>query len=488
LTVKGLDGPETVCLIVSRKAVRRQAVIIDKPESQRAGRKPMIRLFNVSIPLATFILLIFETMILLGAFTFATFAVGDLDPLDYLLYDYGALSLLLVVLSFLLGLHFQDLYQQIRVKSRILLLQQLCMVTGAAFLMQGLISYLDRDLRVSVRVMTVGSALVIPAIFLWRIWFGSIAGQMIGQTRLVTIGRSPILAELTRWIDVHPEAGLVVEASAETADRIAALEEVLHRQPLPRLVFDSWGEPDPRLVRELMELQLSGYTMETAASAYEEACGRVSIYAMRPERLVFSSPFVMTTQRMIFHLVLNAAAAGICLVVVIPVMLVTALLLRFGTKGPIWLSSTRAGLHGRVFRIYRFRAEGSGWAARLVRKYRLDGLPEFLNVLKGEIAIVGPRAERPEYREAIGYYIPFYPERYMVRPGMTGWAQIHLNHKAEEEDSIARLEYDLYYIKHMSLGLDFLILLHTLKSMLVSPEAPERQWAAKQVSATTPPA
>src|SRR5215472_8411283 len=159
----------------------------------------MIRLFNVSIPPPTFILLLSESVLPTASFLLATLLLCELDPMDYLLHDYGIAALALVVVSFLLGLHFQDLYTQIRVKSRVLLMQQLCMVTGIAFLAQGLISYLDSDLRVSVRVMLLGSVIATSGIFVWRLWFGSVAGQMIGLTRLVFIGSGPILTESHRW-------------------------------------------------------------------------------------------------------------------------------------------------------------------------------------------------------------------------------------------------------------------------------------------------
>ena len=445
----------------------------------------MIRLFNVSIPPAIFILLIFEILLLSGSFFLATVAFSDLDPADYLLNNYGAIALLLVVFSFLVGMHFQDLYTEIRVKSRVLLVQKLCMVTGTAFLAQGLISYLDSDLRVSVPVMLLGSAIAMPCIFGFRIWFGNVANQMIGHTRLVVAGQSPTLLQLRKWIDEHPEAGLVIEAWAESPADWKAMGEVVRKQQPPKVVFGTRGEPDPALAAELVELQLAGYEVEAAATTYEAACSRISLYSLRPEELIYSSAFEVTPQQFFYQLVFSGIIAGICFVVTLPVLLLTAALLKTVMPGPVWLSEPRVGLDGRIFRLYRFKAGGSSVVARVVRKLRLHALPQLLNVLKGDMAIVGPCADRPEFLKAIEPHIPFYRERYAVRPGITGWAQIHLNPSGEVEDTMARLEYDLYYIKHMSLGLDTLILLHTLKSMLMSPSAPARVWAGEQVSSAS---
>jgi len=281
------------------------------------------------------------------------------------------------------------------------------------------------------------------------------------------IGRSPTLTQLRAWIEEHPDTGLIVEGSAETIDEMSALDEILKRQQPPQLVFGACGKPDPMLIQAVTELRLAGHEVETAAASYERVCGRLSLYSLRPERLICSRAFPMLPQRSFYQLLLNGLVAGICVVVAMPVLILTALLLRAANRGPVWRSESLTGLNGRVFQAYRFEAIGLGATARLVRKLRLDGLPRFLNVLRGELAIVGPRAERPEYEEAIERYIPFYRERYGIRPGMTGWAQVNLDHRPEIEDIMAKLEYDLYYINHMSLGLDTLILLHTVKLMLM---------------------
>jgi lipopolysaccharide/colanic/teichoic acid biosynthesis glycosyltransferase len=444
----------------------------------------MIRLFNVSIPPATFILLLFESIFLLSAFLLATLLLADLDPIDYLLHDYGWIALSLVVVSFLLGLHFQDLYTQIRVKSRILLVQQLCMVTGIAFLAQGLISYLDSDLRVSVRVMLLGSLIAAPGLFLWRMWFGNVADQLIGQKRLVTVGSGPILTELRKWIEDHPEAGLMIEASADTPDELGALDEILRTQQPPTIVFGGSGRPDARLTHELMELQLAGYEVESAATAYEKACGRISLYSLRPEHLVYSSAFAVLPQKLFYQWVLNGVLASVCLVPVAPMLILTALLLRIFQRGPVIRFENATGLNGRVFRLYRFQTNAKGTIGKAVRKLRLDGLPQFVNVLKGDLAIVGPCASRPEYQDAIERHIPFYRERYIVRPGITGWAQTHLDRPRAIPDAMAQLEYDLYYIKNRSLGLDTLILLHTIKQLLIAADSPDVVAAPEEVSAS----
>ena len=167
-------------------------------------------------------------------------------------------------------------------------------------------------------------------------------------------------------------------------------------------------------------------------------------------------------------------------------MLITALIVRFSSPGPILYQQVRVGLNGSLFTLRKFRSmradaeadTGAVWATkddpritpagRFLRQLRLDELPQLFNVLKGEMAIVGPRPERPEFVKTLSERIPYYQQRHAVLPGITGWAQINYKYGDSLEDTVTKLEFDLYYIKNMSAGLDLYIIFHTLKAMLLS--------------------
>jgi lipopolysaccharide/colanic/teichoic acid biosynthesis glycosyltransferase len=167
-------------------------------------------------------------------------------------------------------------------------------------------------------------------------------------------------------------------------------------------------------------------------------------------------------------------------------MLATALAVRLSSSGPILYRQVRVGLDNVPFTVYKFRSmradaeagTGAVWArkndprvtpvGRVIRKIRFDELPQLFNVLKGEMSIVGPRPERPEFVRTLSEQIPYYRQRHAVRPGITGWAQINYKYGDTLEDTIAKLEYDLYYIKNMSWSLDTFIMFHTAKAMLLS--------------------
>jgi lipopolysaccharide/colanic/teichoic acid biosynthesis glycosyltransferase len=167
-------------------------------------------------------------------------------------------------------------------------------------------------------------------------------------------------------------------------------------------------------------------------------------------------------------------------------MLLTWVAVKGTSPGPVFYRQRRVGMEGKVFTVYKFRSmyvdaearTGAVWASkddpritplgRWLRKLRLDELPQFWNVVKGDMAIVGPRPERPEFVEMLAQQIPYYRQRLAVRPGITGWAQINHKYGDTELDAMIKLEYDLYYIKNLSPALDFYIIFHTIKVMLLS--------------------
>ena len=236
---------------------------------------------------------------------------------------------------------------------------------------------------------------------------------------------------------------------------------------------------------ELLDLRFGGLYIEEAARTYEAAFGRVTTKALRPSYLIFSSDLGPRPRSLQLQSMYSFVIAAIGLVIAAPIMLLVALAVRITSKGPILFRQTRVGLNGKPFTIYKFRSmrvdaeakTGAVWAVKndprvtpigkYLRILRLDELPQILNVLRGEMSIVGPRPERPEFVQTLSEIIPFYRQRHSVKPGITGWAQINYKYGETIDDAIVKLEYDLYYIKNLTSSLDMYIIFHTLKAMLV---------------------
>src|SRR5664280_1071633 len=170
----------------------------------------MIRLFRVFVPAGSLALLSSEILLITSSFVLATYLVLEVDPTVFLLYDGGLVRILLVLASILLGMHFHDLYSKIYVRSRVVLVQQLCLVIGIAFLFQALVGYVDASLRVPIRVMVLGSLLAAASIFAWRVFFSAHVLRVVARDRLLLVGASPLLEDIGKHIEEHPETGLQV--------------------------------------------------------------------------------------------------------------------------------------------------------------------------------------------------------------------------------------------------------------------------------------
>jgi len=459
----------------------------------------MIRLFRVFVPVGTLILLLSEIMLIFSAFILATYIILDVDPKIYLLYEGGLISITLVLLSILVGLYLHDLYSEIFVKSRIALLQQLCLVIGIAFLAQGFIAYLSRNLRMPIHVMILGSFLALIAIYAWRVFFSAYSVRVVGRDSLLLVGGSPVLEEIGQYIVDHPEKGLSITGyvddfhdqdfqlpGAKVLGPMTALRQIVDRTQPNRIVVGMFERRNRLPVGELLSLRFAGHIIEEASTAYETLCGRICLNELRPSHLIYTGELGPSRTVLVYQQFTNLAAAVTGIILTSPLMLISALAVRFSSPGPILYRQTRVGLNGVPFTLYKFRSmwadaeanTGAVWASkddrritpagRVLRKLRLDELPQLFNVLKGEMAIVGPRPERPEFVKTLSEQIPYYHQRHAVLPGITGWAQINFKYGDTLEDTVTKLEFDLYYIKNMSAGLDLYILFHTLKAMLLS--------------------
>jgi sugar transferase (PEP-CTERM system associated) len=237
---------------------------------------------------------------------------------------------------------------------------------------------------------------------------------------------------------------------------------------------------------KLLDIRLAtGVTFDHLASVYEEYTGKIALENLRPSWLIFSEGFRKTRILLATKRALDLAVSAVGAVIATPIMLLVALAIRCTSQGPIFYHQRRVGLHGQVFTVHKFRTmkidaerhTGPMWSTanddritsigRLLRRTRLDELPQLWNVLLGEMSFVGPRPERPEFVSQLTEKIPFYGERHVLKPGLTGWAQVRYTYGASVEDAIEKLQYDLYYIKNLSVALDVVIMLETIKTVIL---------------------
>jgi len=457
----------------------------------------MNRLFRVFIPAGVVALIFSEIVLITASFVLATFLVLEVEPTVFLLYDGGLTRLLVVTGSIMFALHFNDLYTHIRVASKVILLQQFTLVIGVAFLGQALVSYISPDMRVPIRVMLAGSTITVVTLFLWRVFYSRYALRVMGGNRILFVGWNPLVQEIAQQIEEHPELGFEPigylddhgphgYSGCKYLGAVQDLSKIAGEAKPDRIVVGISERRERMPLADLLNLRFAGFIIEEAGSTYETVCGRISTKELRHSQLIFSGELGPAAKTLFVQRIFNLAVASIGTLVSLPVMLLAAAAVKLSSPGPILYRQTRVGFHGNPFTIYKFRSmyadaearTGAVWAkkndpritpiGRILRKTRVDELPQLFNVLKGDMSIVGPRPERPEFVDTLKDHIFFYPQRHAVKPGITGWAQINHKYGDTLEDSVKKLEYDLYYIKNMSQGLDTYIIFHTAKTMILS--------------------
>ncbi|MGC8830713.1 MAG: sugar transferase [Verrucomicrobiia bacterium] len=261
------------------------------------------------------------------------------------------------------------------------------------------------------------------------------------------------------------------------------IREIVREYEIDRVVCTNKSFSDQRLYKDFCGLRYSGVVVMPLISLCEEIYQYVPIELMTYEWLMNASASPQMLYIKKIKRGFDIAVSIVCLILSLPVLVVAIFLIRVTSRGPIFYTQVRSGRFGRKFKMIKLRTmyvdaerDGAKWSqendprvtpvGRILRRYRIDEIPQLINVLRGDMSFVGPRPERPEFIDELARSIPFYQERLMVQPGLTGWAQVNYPYGSSVEDARRKLEYDLYYMKHMSIFLDLFILLDTIRTVL----------------------
>ncbi|HLH00906.1 MAG TPA: sugar transferase [Bryobacteraceae bacterium] len=459
----------------------------------------MVRIFRIFVPGSVLVLLVSDAILLYTCYVIAVLLALDVDPFVFLRYDNGWTRIAITAGSVMCGLYFHDLYTDVRVRSKALLVQQVVVSLGLAFLVQASLMYFDsQDLFLATWVMVEGSAIALCAIPAWRVVYGSVAVRALGSQQVIFLGVSDLVREICAYWSEHPEigrtaVGCLCDGGSQGAIEgvrclggIADLNAAVQRLRPDRIVVGMQERRNRLPVSQLLELRLAGIHVEDVAATYEATFGRISTCELRPAQLIFTAELGPNRKRVLLQSVYGTVMAAAIAIVTAPLMALIAIGIKLSSRGPVLFRQQRVGKHDVPFTLYKFRSMiqdaerpgGAVWAkngdprvtrfGRWLRQLRLDELPQLLNVLKGDMSIVGPRPERPEFVRELDQRIPYYRQRHCVRPGITGWAQINHKYGDSVEDAVRKLEYDLYYIKNLAPALDAIIMFHTAKVMLLS--------------------
>ncbi len=328
-------------------------------------------------------------------------------------------------------------------------------------------------------------------VFFWKYIIGALRSE-----RVLLLGNSSILGEVIECLHDKPQFGYSIlgylcedepnEFPVPCLGTLNDVREICDKYKPTRIVVGMAERRNRLPMHDLLEIRFSGVVIEDAADTYEVAMRRVCSRKIQPSQLIFSRMLGPSSHALTIQSIYSWLIGLIGLVAFAPLMLLTAMAVRLSSKGPVFYRQRRVGVNGHIFTLYKFRSmyadaearTGAVWASKddpritqlgkWLRRLRLDELPQFWNVVKGDMVIVGPRPERPEFVDVLAQQIPYYRQRLAVKPGITGWAQINHKYGDTQLDAMIKLEYDLYYIKHVAPALDFYIIFHTVKVMLLS--------------------
>jgi sugar transferase (PEP-CTERM system associated) len=402
---------------------------------------------------------------------------------------------LLVIFVCEISLYFNNLYDFRIIAIRSELLVRLLQAFGVTCLALAVCYYLEPDLSLGRGIAALSAPLILTLTLWWRlVWANRNSGS---AERMLIMGTGPTGISLARDILARPELRLkVVGFLDERGENIGKslvnpgiigaaddIESIVQDQKIDHVVISLLERRGKMPVRELLHLKFAGVKVEDAHTFYERITGRIILERLSPSWLILSEGFRKSTMLVVAKRAIDVALSLIALVLCLPLFAVVAVAIAIESGFPILFRQERSGLKGRPFQMLKFRsmhhdAEKAGpqWAAKgdlrvtrvgkWIRKFRIDELPQVINVLRGQMSLVGPRPERPEFVSMLEQQIPFYALRHSVRPGITGWAQVKYQYGSSVEETKTKLEYDLFYIKHLSVMLDLAVLFETAKVMI----------------------
>lgn len=453
----------------------------------------MVRLFHVYYPIRTLVLLACEAVIVCASFLSATLLRLGADSYLVLNYKDGLIKILAVTAVVIIASHYFDLYAPEQVDSRGETYFRVLLVLGfLCFFLAG-VTFVYPNFEIQRGVYLTGTVFLTGALLIWRAAFGWVIRLPQLRERVYVIGTGDYAENLVRMLRERTDMGMDVIGWAGAAgggplDRELVgknLRTLAQKSAVDRVVIAITDRRGKMPIRELLDLRLEGVKIEEANSILEKMTGKLEIEGLYPSALIYSEGFRVSTTFMILRRLLSIVISLVGLILCLPILPFLALGVKLTSPGPIFFKQNRVGRKGEIFTVFKFRTmradaeakTGAVWAGkndprvtslgRFMRKTRLDEIPQLWNVLKGDMAFVGPRPERPEFVQWLEEQIPYYHLRHIVRPGLTGWAQVKYSYGASLEETKQKLQYDLYYIKHMSIALDLWIMFETVKTVIL---------------------
>lgn len=401
----------------------------------------------------------------------------------------------LVSAVFLLCLYFFDLYDLDVYSSLADTATRMTQAFGFGCIILAGIYYLVPSSVIPTRIFLLGYLLVCVFLAVWRFFYILALNKRLFTEPIVVLGAGKLAGSIANEIMDRFDSGYRIAAfvgkdkprfpigNIRLYNNGDKLSSICHRHDSDIIVVALDDRRGTMPVHELVDCKLDGVRVQDGISFFEKLTGKIMVEQVNPDWIIFAPGFSVGRLMKALKRAGDVLLASMGLVLAFPIMLISAIIIKLESPGPVFYCQTRVGLGGRPFKLIKFRSmrqdaekDGAVWALEndnrvtrfggFARKVRIDELPQLWNVLKGEMSFVGPRPERPVFVDMLAKKIPYYSLRHNVKPGVTGWAQICYPYGASEEDALRKLEYDLYYLKNISLSMDLWIVFQTIKTVL----------------------
>jgi sugar transferase (PEP-CTERM system associated) len=457
----------------------------------------ILRIFDQYIPVRKIAFFFLESIFIGGMVILGAYLRFLGEPAGFHHYEFLILKALLIVACVQLSLYYFDLYNLKAFRSNIELGIRLLQSLGVSSILLAFLYYLLPPLIIGRGIFFISLGLMGLVILSWRIIYNHILKTTQLDQRIMIIGSGPLAKNIAKEIVERADTGFkVIGFIADNPKTVGEqlvnpfiigdqshILDIAKKESVDRIIVALEERRGKFPDAQLLECKMRGIAIEEGIGFYEHLTGRLQVESLRPSFIIFSDGFKKWKLTVLIKKVNEFALSMIGLTLLSPFILVISILIKIDSRGPVFYKQKRVGERGKIFKLLKFRsmvegaeANGPVWAeknddritriGRWIRKWRLDEIPQMVNVLKGDMSFVGPRPERAYFVEKLREEIPFYDQRFSVKPGITGWAQVKYQYGASKEDALEKLQYDLYYIKNLSLLYDLFIIFETIKVVL----------------------
>jgi sugar transferase (PEP-CTERM system associated) len=400
-----------------------------------------------------------------------------------------------VTVVFQMSLYFFDLYDLKNDLSLTVTATRITQAFGVGCILLGGIYYSLPEMIIPSRVFWTGYIIICAMILLWRALYYFVLKRRMFIQEIVILGTGRLAEDIAREIEGKQNSSYKILGFVGKRETIynpnyapffndlEEIEYLLPEKHVQRIVVALDDRRGTTPIKKLLKYKMQGIVIEQGVSFFERVTGRLLVENMEPSWIIYSEGFTLNRWQFIVKRMVDILLSLTLLLISSPIMLLSALIIKMESPGPVFYSQERIGKKIVPFMVYKFRSmrqdaerDGAVWAlenddrvtrfGRFIRKFRIDELPQLWNVLKGDMSLVGPRPERPVFVEKLAETIPFYQIRHDIQPGITGWAQVCYPYGASQEDALRKLEYDLYYMKNLSIPMDLLVVFMTVKTVL----------------------